>query len=57
MERPTKGDTVQIVTETESYIRKIIWVGDNHIEWKYGWCKIEQLKEKKGKGRTKFVYS
>lgn len=57
MDRPIKGDTVQIITETESYIRKILWVGDNHIEWKGGWCRIEQLKEKKGKGRTKFVYS
>lgn len=56
MERPTKGDTVLIKNENGQFVRKILWVGDNHIEWRTGWAKISQLTPNQKRRSTKFVY-
>ena len=41
--RPSKGDYVLILNNTGSFRRKILWVGDNHIEWRGGQAKIADL--------------
>ena len=56
MEKPIKGEAVKIISEAGQFTRKILWVGDNHFEWRGGWGKINQLEFKNLKGRTRFVF-
>lgn len=57
MERPKKGDNVLIVHPDGTELRrKILWVGDNSIEWRTGWAKISQLTLNPKIRKTKFIY-
>jgi hypothetical protein len=38
-----KGDFIYVVNSYGKFLRRLSWVGESNVEWKFGWCRLDQL--------------
>jgi hypothetical protein len=51
------GDRLYVVNQYGKFLRTIGWVGENKIEWKWGWTNIDNISNNDNQGsRVKFIY-
>jgi hypothetical protein len=51
-----KGDKLYLDTEYGLMLRKIVWIGANFVEWRYGYCSLDELKiNDNKKSKVKYI--
>jgi hypothetical protein len=51
-----KGDFIYVCNSYGKFLRRLSWVGESNVEWRFGWSKLDHLiKNPDEKSRVLFI--